>query len=83
MERVIFEQRARLREAMSFASSSDDAMLEKWGLPWKLSHCGLHLDAQKDTVDFFELKNLTVRFASRDSKALLFPLTVFTSQNFI
>ena len=61
MERVIFEQRARLREAMSFASSSDDAMLEKWGLPWKLSHCGLHLDAQKDTVDFFELKNLTVR----------------------
>lgn len=60
MERVIFEQRARFREAMSFASSSDNAMLEKRGLPWKLSHCGLHLDAQNDTVDYFELENLNV-----------------------
>jgi hypothetical protein len=60
MERVIFEQRARYREAMSFASSSDNAMLEKRGLPWRLRHCGLHLDAEKDTVDYLELENLSV-----------------------
>jgi hypothetical protein len=60
MERVIFEQRARYREVMSFASSSDNAMLKKRGLPWRLRHCGLHLDTEKDTVDCFELENLSV-----------------------
>lgn len=60
MERVIFDQRSRHHEAMSFATSSDNAMLEKRGLPWRLRYCGLHLDAEQETFDYIELEHLSV-----------------------
>lgn len=59
-EPVIFGERKSHPGAKSILASCDNALLAQQKSDWKLVHCGLHFDSEKDVIPFFEIATLAV-----------------------